>query len=646
MCGIAGLWDQRAELDHDSLSAIASQMADTLIHRGPDGKGVWCDAKEGVGLAHRRLAIIELSPAGAQPMVSSCGRFVISFNGEAYNFRELRRELEASGRRFRGHSDTEVILEGAAVWGVEPVVKRLIGMFAMALWDRQERTFYLVRDRLGIKPLYWARFGKRLFFGSELKALRAYTGWVPALNHNAVASVLQRVYVSGSNTIYEGVKKLMPGTMLVARLDKPLSIRAFWTLAEVAEAGQANRFTGTEDEALDQLDTVLTDAVRKQMIADVPLGAFLSGGIDSSLVVSLMQKINSGSVRSFSIGFHEPPFDEAKHAQAIARYLGLDHSELYVSPEHSLRLIPRLPDIFDEPFADPSQLPTILVSELARQHVTVALSGDGGDELFAGYNRYFQVRRLVGMLKTLPPGSAKLIAAIIQSVPITLWNSLGACLPGFSAQSQLGDRLFKLATVLPAQAPDIYSLFNNHWRDSPPLVIDAASAAEWPDSSEYLDQLIPDSIERMQYIDTMNYLPDDILTKVDRASMALSLEARVPLLDHRVVAFSWTLPPKWKAHGKIGKYLLRRLLDRYVPRALVDRPKKGFGVPIDTWLRGPLREWAEDLLDETRLKREGILDAMLIRQKWEEHLTGARNWQYLLWGVVMFQAWKARWLPT
>ncbi len=645
MCGIAGLWDQRAQTSPETLSAAAQRMVDRLAHRGPDGEGVWCDANSGIALGHRRLAIVDLSPAGAQPMVSSCGRFVISFNGEAYNFPELRRELESLGRRFRGHSDTEVIVEGAAVWGVEPTIKRLIGMFAIALWDCRERTLYLVRDRLGIKPLYWAQFGARFLFGSELKALRADAGWEPALNRDAVAALLQHSYVPSALTIYQGVNQLAPGRILIARPGQPVSIQAFWTLAGVAKSGLATRFVGTEAEALDQLDSLLTDAVGKRMIADVPLGAFLSGGIDSSLVVSLMQKISARPVKSFSIGFHEAEFDEVGHARAVAGHLHLDHIDLYVTPEQARALIPRLPEMYDEPFADPSQLPTFLVSELARRSVTVALSGDGGDELFGGYDRYFQVRALLAACERLPKGGAKLGAAIIRALPIGLWNALGRCFAGTRREQLLGDRLSKLASVLAADPENFYNLFTSHSRERLPLVIGARANGRAVNFAALTD-FIPDPIERMQFIDTMNYLPDDILTKVDRASMATSLEVRVPLIDHRVVAFSWTLPPQWKAEGKTRKYLLRRLLERYVPAGLIDRPKMGFGVPIGSWLRGPLKDWAEDLFDETRLAREGVFDARLIRTKWQEHLSGRRDWQYLLWSAAMFQAWKARWLPS
>lgn len=645
MCGIAGLWDQRAHMSPEALGHAAQRMTDSMLHRGPDAGDQWCDAQAGLALGHRRLSIIDLSPAGAQPMVSSCGRFVISFNGEVYNFAELRPELEAVGRKFRGHSDTEVIVEGCAEWGVETTVKRLIGMFAMALWDRRERVLYLVRDRLGIKPVYWAKFGETLIFGSELKALRAHPGWQPALDRDALAAFLRLMYVPGPKSIYQGVNKLPPGTILVARAGAAPEIKPYWTLEQIARDGQDARFVGSEDEAVEAIDALLGDAVRRRMIADVPLGAFLSGGIDSSVVVALMQKNNAQKVRSFSIGFHEKQYNEAEHAKAVAAHLGTDHTELYISPDHALTVIPLLPEMYDEPFSDASQIPTFLVSEMTRKHVTVALSGDGGDEVFGGYNKYFQMQRLFSALGYLPDGTGPAMAGAIRAVPRGAWGALAQLIPEKRRPPQLDDKMAKLAGVLEGGRDNFYRLVISHWPDSDHLVPGAALPRFIADDPR-VASVVRDPIERMQYLDTLTYLPDDILTKVDRASMAVSLEARVPLIDHRVVAFSWQLKPEWKARPGRSKYLLRRVLDRYVPRSLIERPKMGFAVPIDSWLRGPLKDWAENLLDEARLKREGILSQAPIRQKWQEHLSGKRNWQYLLWDVLMFQAWKERWLPN
>jgi asparagine synthase (glutamine-hydrolysing) len=645
MCGIAGLWEQRGRTAPDALAAGAKAMTDTLRYRGPDAGGVWLDREAGLALGHRRLSIIDLSPAGAQPMVSSCGRFVISYNGEVYNADELRADLEAAGRRFRGHSDTEAIVEGAAIWGVEATVKRLIGMFAMALWDRRDRILYLVRDRLGIKPLYWTEFDGRLLFGSELKALRADRSWAPELDRDTLLSYLRFGYVPAPDTIYRGAHKLPPGTILRASQGSAPLITPYWSLHDIAQQGQSARFSGNEDEAAEALDTLLRDAVRRRMVADVPLGAFLSGGIDSSTVVALMQAQSARPVRTFSIGFHEAEFNESENAAAVARHLGTEHTELYAEPRHARDVIPQLADMYDEPFADSSQMPTYLVSKMTRAHVTVALSGDGGDELFAGYTRYFRGEGLWRTLEATPRSLRALAARGIWALPPAAWTALGDTIPEQRRPAQFGDKMHKLAGVLAGEpeASAFYRQIVSHWADPSALV---RNARERPGLLEdaRIRSLVPDFVERMQYLDTLTYLPDDILTKVDRASMAVSLEARVPLLDHRVVAFSWSLPPAMKVGNGIGKRLLRRVLDRYVPRDLIDRPKKGFTVPLDRWLRVELRGWAESLLDRRRLERDGILDATAIRQRWTEHLAGKRNWQASLWTVLMFQAWKERWL--
>ena len=597
MCGIAGIWDRQAQQAPGTLAGVAEAMAETLRHRGPDAGAVWCDAAAGVALGHRRLSIIDPSPAGAQPMVSSCGRFVLSYNGELYNTPELRAELETAGRPFRGHSDTEVIVEGVATWGIEATVRRLLGMFAMAVWDGRERALYLIRDRLGIKPLYWMEAGGRFLFGSELKALRADRGWSPTLHHDAVAAFMRLGYVPAPLSIYRGVHKLPPATILTLRAAGAPSIRAFWSLEDVARAGQAARLAVSDEEAAERLDRLLRDTVRRHMVADVPLGAFLSGGIDSSAVVAAMQAESARPVRTFSIGFHEPAYDETPHAAAVARHLGTDHQQLYVAPDQALAVIARLPDMYDEPFADSSQIPTFLLAGMTRRHVTVALSGDGGDELFAGYSRYFTAEPVVA----------------------------------------------RSATVGRA----LYRLLVSQW-PAPARVVRDANVPRGPLDDPGINDLVPDPVERMQYLDTLTYLPDDILTKVDRASMAVSLEARVPLLDHRLVEFAWTLAPAWKGRDGIGRRLLRRVLDRYVPRTLVDRPKVGFAPPINAWLRGRLRDWAEVLLDEKRLGADGVLHPGPIRAAWQAHLSGngeALEPPHALWAVLMFQAWKQHWLP-
>jgi asparagine synthase (glutamine-hydrolysing) len=645
MCGVAGIWDRRHQSAPEAVTAVAEAMTEALRHRGPDDGAVFADPGAGLALGHRRLSIVELSPAGAQPMISSCGRFVISYNGEVYNTAELRLELEAVGRRFRGHCDTEVIVEGTAVWGVEATIRRLIGMFAIALWDRRERTLYLIRDRLGIKPLYWANFDDRVVFGSELKALCADTGWTPSLDRDSLAAYLRFAYVPAPHTIYRGVRKLPPGTILSVRERGAPQIASFWSLADVARVGQAARLELSEEEAATRLDALLRDAIGRRMVADVPLGVFLSGGIDSSTVVALMQAQSSRPVRSFSIGFREPGFDEAPHAAAVASHLGTDHTELYISPEHALSVIPHLATIYDEPFADSSQIPTFLVSEMTRRHVTVALSGDGGDELFGGYTRYFQGRTLWHLIKGLPNPARNLAAAGIRAVSPSAWSALGAAIPEAIRPAHFGAKLRKLAGVLAGEpeAGAIYRHIVSQWADPENLVI-GGTEQEGPLDDLRIKELVPDFIERMQYLDTVIYLPDDILTKVDRASMAVSLEARVPLLDHRVVAFSWMLPSAMKAADGVGKRMLRRVLHRYVPRDIVERPKMGFAVPINDWLRGPLRPWADSLLEERRLVAEGIFHPEPIVKRWREHLEGAHDWQDSLWTVLMFQAWKDRWL--
>jgi len=640
MCGIAGLWDPAR--GGGALAQSLRAMTDSMPHRGPDSSGYWHDEAAGVALGHRRLSIVDLSAAGHQPMVSADGRWVLTYNGEIYNADELRPALEARGVRFRGHSDTEVLVEACALWGVEATLPRLIGMFAFALWDSRERCLYLVRDRLGIKPLYWGWFGNLLLFGSELKALRAHAGWTPEIDRDSVASFMRHNYVPGPWTIYRGISKLAPGGVVVFRPGLAPEVKAFWSLADVAADGLANRAAMSDGEATDALESLLSDAVRRRMVADVPLGAFLSGGIDSSTVAALMQANATRPVRTFSIGFHEQGYNEAQHAKEVAAHLGTDHTELYVDPAHARDVIPRLADMFDEPFADSSQIPTFLVSEMTRRHVTVALSGDGGDELFAGYNRYFQAMTLFPVLDRVPAPCRAAVSAIIRMLPPPAWTALFGLVPDRWRPPQPGDRMHKLAGILTQSLDDYYRYLVSHWQAPDQLVPGAAEHRGLLWDRSVVDS-VKDPIERMQYLDTLTYLPDDILTKVDRASMAVSLEARVPLIDHRVVAFAWSLPLSQKVRDGKGKWLLRQVLARHVPSKLIDRPKMGFGVPIDGWLRGPLRDWAENLLGERRLAAEGFFNPAMVREKWTQHLSGRVNHQYLLWDVLMFQAWKERW---
>jgi asparagine synthase (glutamine-hydrolysing) len=643
MCGIAGFWNRKAHEGEQGLKALAQEMADSIHNRGPDAGASWADAGAGVAFGHRRLSIIDLSEAGAQPMNSSCGRFVICYNGEIYNTPELRKELEATGRRFVGHSDTEVIVEACGEWGVTKTVCRLIGMFAMAIWDRQERALWLVRDRLGIKPLYWGQFGDLVLFSSELKALRVHPGWSPELDRDALAGYMRHNYIPCPQTIYEGVHKLPPGCLL--RIDErgTPEVDPYWSLEQVAREGQLARNGCSDAEIIDGLETLLSDAVRRRMVADVPLGAFLSGGVDSSTVVALMQQNSERPVRTFSIGFHEEGFDEARYAKEVARHLGTDHTELYVSEDHAQEVIPNLPEMYDEPFADSSQIPTFLVSELTRQHVAVSLSGDGGDELFAGYNRYYHAEAILTKVGRLPAPARSASAALMRSLSPQAWTSLFRMLPHRWRPPQAGDKMHKLASIMMGDKHALYRRLISHWEDPNQIVLgsEERKGIVW---DKAVGHIVPDFTDRMQYLDTLTYLPDDILTKVDRSSMAVSLEARVPLLDHRVVEMAWRLPKRMKFRDGQSKWALRQVLYRHVPRQLIDRPKMGFGVPIHAWLRGPLREWAEELLGENELRSDGILNPAPIREKWREHLSGHRNWQYHLWDVLMFQAWKQRWL--
>ena len=638
MCGLAGFLDLSQGHGEAEMARICRAMADSLHTRGPDDGGVWCDPAAGIALGFRRLSIIDLSPLGHQPMISANGRYVLTYNGEVYNFQALRAELEADGVTFRGHSDSEVILEGFARWGLEATVRRMIGMFAVALWDRQARVLHLVRDRLGIKPLYWGRQGDLYLFGSELKAFRQHPGFEPEIDRHSLASYLRFAYVPTPHAIYRGVRKLQPGTILTLAEGREPSEQAYWSMAEVVRQGRAEPLDIGDEEALDRLDGLLRDAVGRRMVADVPLGAFLSGGIDSSSVVAAMQAQSNRPVRSFSIGFHEADFDEAVHAKAVARHLDTDHTELYVEPEHARAVIPKLPQIYDEPFADSSQIPTFLVSELARRHVTVSLSGDGGDELFAGYNRYVLASQIWGRVGWAPKALRCGFARSLRLLSPEAWGRLFALVPEGRRPAQAGDKVHKLSCVLEGSADDLYRRLVSQW-DQPERLVPGAAEHRGVLFNGHAECLLPDQLGRMLYLDSITYLPDDILTKVDRASMAVSLEARVPLLDHRIVEFVWRLPERFKLREGQSKWLLRQLLCRTVPRTLIDRPKMGFGVPIDSWLRGPLRDWAETMLDEKRLREEGLLNPQPIRQRWDEHRSGHRNWHYPIWTVLMFQAW-------
>ncbi len=645
MCGFAGLLTSSSHMG-DALPTCRA-MTDAIAYRGPDDEGHWVEQEHGIALGHRRLSIVDVSAAGHQPMVSPSGRFVLAYNGEIYNHLDLRNELQTSARAptWRGHSDTETLLASIEAWGIEAALQRCIGMFALALWDRERRELVLARDRAGEKPLYygWQGTGESavFLFGSELKALRAHPTFDADVDRDALALFLRHNYVPAPRSIHRGIHKLEPGYLLTVshRQREPVT-RCYWSaLDAVLEGTNQRQSMRSPREAVDELEALLKSAVSQQMVADVPLGAFLSGGVDSSTIVALMQAQSSRPVRTFTIGFHETGYNEAEHAKAVAAHLGTDHTELYVTPQEAIAVIPRLSAIYDEPFADSSQIPTFLVSELARRHVTVSLSGDAGDELFSGYNRYTVGASLWRKLQRLPLPLRRFAARSITAVSPDAWSALGARLPSARFRNRLGDRLHKGAGVLASATVDgLYHGLVSHWPDPDRLVLDGR---EPPTTLTGLKPELPglDAVERMMALDLVTYLPDDILTKVDRASMAVSLESRVPMLDHRVIEFSWRLPQSLKQRDGIGKWVLRQVLYRHVPQRLIDRPKMGFGVPIDVWLRGPLRDWAEALMDESRLRREGFLRPEPIRQKWREHLDGSRNWAYHLWDVLMFQAW-------
>jgi asparagine synthase (glutamine-hydrolysing) len=644
VCGIAGF------LTHDrilpaQLSAIGEAMARAIAHRGPDDAGVWIDGDAGVVLGHRRLSVLDLSPAGHQPMISASRRFVVVFNGEIYNHRRLRAEL--GDHPWRGQSDTETLLACVERWGLLATLKKSTGMFALVLWDRQNRELTLARDRMGEKPLYCGWQGATFMFASELKALRAHPKFQGEIEQAALPLYLRHLAVPAPYSIYRGIHKVVPGTAItISSRSGPGSIpepAAYWSLQETVVAGHARPFSGDDHEALSELEERLAEAVSLQRVADVPLGAFLSGGVDSSAVVAMMQVQSSRPVRTFTIGFHESAYNEAPYAKAVARHLGTDHNELYVTPKESMDVISRLPELYDEPFADSSQIPTYLVAQLARQHVTVSLSGDGGDELFGGYGRYFSATRLMRKIRSLPAGGRKIIARGIQWLSPELLGSLldRILLLRHGSRQSSADRLHALAEVLECRhAERIYGLMISHWRDPLKTCKGEKGFPSIYDTRERWFHI--DAFEEcMMYADALSYLPDDILVKVDRAAMAVSLETRIPMLDHRIVEFAWHLPLHFKMRNGKGKWLLRQLLYKYVPEKLVNRGKKGFGVPIDHWLRGPLREWAEELLAEDRLEREGFFYPKPIRRRWEQHVSGQCNWRDSLWAILMFQAWLA-----
>jgi len=628
MCGLTGFFQPggfRAEV----AEAIVVAMRDRLVHRGPDDEGVWLDGEAGIAFGHRRLSVLDLSPAGHQPMVSASGRFVLAFNGEIYNHQDLRRQLEATGcPTWRGNSDTETLLGAVAAWGLDVALKAAVGMFALALWDRQDRALTLARDRMGEKPLYYGWQNGVLLFGSELKALRAHPSFRGEIDRDVLPLYLRHGYIPAPWSIYKGIRKLMPSTRVAFAASQRGEFpepKPYWSLADAIAKGQAEPFDGSDEEAIDALQQHLGQAIAGQRLADVPLGAFLSGGIDSSTVVALMQAQSARPIKTFTIGFDEAGYNEAQHAKAVAKHLGTDHTELYVTSRQAQELIPQLSQMYDEPFGDSSAIPTHLVSGLARQQVTVSLSGDGGDELFGGYGRYFNHKA-----EALWRGGQK-IPALFRPATQGVLRSL------LSFNQSLAPKAALIADLVDCQThAAYYQRITSQWNPAPTQGV--AHPLSYGLTEAQLNG-IPEPVQRMMAQDSVTYLPDDILVKVDRAAMAVSLETRVPMLDHRVVELAWSMPYSLKVRDGQGKWLLRQVLYRHIPRQLMDRPKMGFGVPVDVWLRGPLREWANDLLAPSRLDSEGYLDAKAITARWCVHLQGCHNWRDSLWLVLMWQAW-------
>jgi len=638
VCGIAGFWQTRRGTEHPA--EIVNRMGRSLAHRGPDDFGTFHDCASGINLAFCRLSILDLSIAGHQPMHSASGRYVVVFNGEIYNFREIRAELGES--HWEGHSDTEVMLAAIERWGLDSSVRRFAGMFAFGLWDRKDAKLSLVRDRLGIKPLYYGRVGNDFVFASELKAFRQHPEFDGRIDRDALALYMRHNYVPTPHCIYEGLRKLEPGHILTLHsAGATPKMQVYWSARDIVESPNSP-IQIEEDEAVEQLDKLLKSSVREHMVSDAPLGMFLSGGIDSSVVLAMMQAQVDRPVKTFTIGFHEDGYNEATRAKEVARYLKTEHTELYLTPRHALEIIPLLPRMYDEPFSDSSQIPQYLVSKLARTAVTVTLSGDGGDELFGGYNRYLFIPHIWKCIRRLPTSVRAAVAASLRAISPSKIDSMSRVLqpivPKMLRLGAPGDRAQKLADILTSESAEaLFWHVLSHWENPTEVVLNSREAGTVRQSiAESQGSAIE---EVMMLTDLMNYLPDDVLTKVDRASMAVSLEARVPFLDHRVVEFSLKLPLHFKIRGGSSKWILREVLHKYVPPEIVRRPKMGFGVPIDRWLRGPLREWAEDLLSVKSLAQHGLLNVELIRRKWREHLAHVRNWQYLLWDVLIFQFW-------
>lgn len=641
MCGIAGHVDFASAREPAAGERLARAMGDAMRHRGPDGAATW-NSGAGLWLSHRRLAIVDVSDAGAQPMVTPDGRGVICFNGAAYSAIDLKPELEAAGYRFRGHSDTELLLYACQHWGPVEAARRINGMFAFAYWDEAACTLTLVRDRLGKKPLYWFQAERSFAFASELRPLLVHPDCPSVIDRSSVAEFLRFHYVPAPHSIFEGVFKLEPASALTLHVPSGRrTIQRYWDLRGEALRGLADPFAGSPDDAVEETERLLLDATRIRLMSDVPLGAFLSGGVDSSTVVALMAEVAPEPPRTFSVGYADAEYDEAADAARVAAHLGTRHTSFAVEAADALEVIPGLAGIFDEPFADPSQVPTYLVSKMARGQVTVALTGDGGDEVFAGYNRHVAANGLLGRLNPLPRPVRHALSAAMTALPPDTWQALAQLIPSRARPRSLGEKLHKLAPLLRRDERDQYRLLVSHW-DDPDAIASGAGERPTVIDDPQVEALFADPVARMRYLDLASYLPGDILTKVDRASMAVGLETRAPLLDHRLVEWSFRVPTAVHLRDGRGKWLLRQILERRVPRELVDRPKTGFGIPVGDWLRGPLRPWAEELLDEGKMRASGLIDPAPVLALWKRHLARQVNAQYRIWPVLMLMAWLDR----
>ncbi|KQM23666.1 MULTISPECIES: asparagine synthase (glutamine-hydrolyzing) [unclassified Sphingomonas] len=639
MCGITGHIDSAMRRSDDANRRLTEAMADTIRHRGPDGWGIWGDKAAGVYLAHRRLAIVDLSDAGAQPMATPDGRGHLSYNGEAYNAPALRPELERAGYVFRGHSDSEVILYGCHKWGVIETARRLWGMFAFAYWDQQDRRLWLVRDRLGKKPIYWTKSEGSFAFASEIRPLLLHPETPREIDRSSVAEYLRTSYIAAPHSIIDGIHKLEPGAALAYSPETgDVRIERYWQLEDALARGHADPFSGSPQDAVAEAEALLSDATRIRLMSDVPLGAFLSGGVDSSVVTALMQQQGGGSTRTFSIGYQSAEYDEGEDAARVAAHLGTNHTRFTLEPRDAMAIVPNMAQIFDEPFADASQIPTFMVSKLAREHVTVALTGDGGDEVFAGYNRHAAAGGMLGRLGTLPRPIRSIVARGMTALSPRQWQRIFQVVPASMRPRAAGEKIHKLAPLLRLDSREQYRRVTSLWHDPASVVVKGSERLGVIDDKQ-LTSMFRDQVEEFRYLDLATYLPGDILTKVDRASMAVSLETRAPLLDHRLVEFSFRLPSSVHLNQGRTKWILRQILERYVPRELFERPKMGFAVPIESWLRSDLRDWAESLLDENVLIDQGLLRPEPIRALWQQHLSGRVNAQYELWNVLMLNAW-------